>query len=201
MNEEIRIEKNNGKIDIYTPYNSTFVKAIKLIGGARFDGQKRCWVLPEDYIEDVRAILFDVYGCDDQGAPETVDIKVEVYEGLVSGYCKGIDIANRTIAYATGRDSGAKVGRTTMLVEGEIDSGGSKKNWTTEISAGSVFKVKGVLKSMLEKEIDEDGNWIGLPAKITILSENIDVEALKEEKKRLEARLAEIEKTLGKEVA
>ena len=201
MNNELKIMKENGRIEVYTPYNADFVKAIKQIGGARFNGGKKCWMVSADYIEDVREIMTRIYGHSDQTIAETVDVRIEFEDDYQSEYNSDIRIGNQTVCYATGRDSGAKVGVNAVLVDGRMTSGGSAKYWRTCVSNGSVFKIKGVTKSVLEREMDADGNWCidgeKIPAKVTIISTDIDVEALKAEKERLEKRLAEIERLLG----
>jgi len=46
------------------------------------------------------------------------------------------------LASARGRDSGAKVGEGVRLLNGDIDSGGSMRNWTSTIGANSKFKIE-----------------------------------------------------------
>lgn len=46
------------------------------------------------------------------------------------------------VAVASGHDSGAKVGYCTVMISGEINSGGSRKNWYCEVSKGSVFELE-----------------------------------------------------------
>ena len=206
MNKNIRIEKENGRLEIYTPYNREFVDAIKMIGSARWDASKKCWTVTEDYLQDVRDILLDVYGCDDQEVTNTVTVRIE-FEDDFEIRCCGVRIGNQRVAYATGRDSGATVGENAHMLEGKIGSGGSRAQWTTTVEKGSVFEVKDVMKPLLDKDM-ETGRWVVLdgqnnrqviPAKVTILEEKIDKDALKKEKERLEARLAEINELLKEE--
>lgn len=46
------------------------------------------------------------------------------------------------VAVAFGRDSGAKVGYEARMLEGKIDSGGSRANWHCWVAEGSVFEVE-----------------------------------------------------------
>lgn len=191
---EFRIEKTDGgKIAIYTPYDKKFVQTIKRIGSARWNGD--AWTVPEDYIDDVRDIMKDIYGRDDQTAGETVDCEIEFLRDYDEDKAAVI-MFGKTIARAWGRDSGAKVGDDVMLVDGSIGSGGSRANWDTCVYKGAKFIVKNIPKARFEKEKSDYQDEYGIDAKITIVSEKIDKKALLEEKARLEKRLAEIEETL-----
>ena len=54
------------------------------------------------------------------------------------------------IARAFDRDSGAKLGTGVSMIEGDITSGGSRANWTSNVDKGSVFRLQ-VPKKMLDK--------------------------------------------------
>lgn len=68
--DEFAIEHWNGKLQIFTPYDSSFVRAIKRIAGSKWNADERCWEVPEDAIERVRQIMKDVYGHDDTEADD-----------------------------------------------------------------------------------------------------------------------------------
>lgn len=46
------------------------------------------------------------------------------------------------VAVAFNRDSGARVGYNARMISGEIDSGGSRKNWYCIVKEGSVFELE-----------------------------------------------------------
>lgn len=54
----MRIHNNNGKVEIYTPYNKEFVQKIKGIGEARWNG--KCWIINEENLDVARKIMRDV---------------------------------------------------------------------------------------------------------------------------------------------
>ena len=58
----MKIEVMNGKANVYTPYNPDFVKKVKGIGGAKWNGSEKCWEIPETAIEAARAIMCEVFG-------------------------------------------------------------------------------------------------------------------------------------------
>ena len=64
--KNFRIETTGeGTIEVYTPYNETFVKKLKRIGNRQWNNDKKCWILPENTIAEVRKIMNDVYGEND----------------------------------------------------------------------------------------------------------------------------------------
>lgn len=191
---EFRIENcGDGKIAVYTPYDKKFVEAIKNIGSARWNGE--AWTVPIDYTDNVRGIMKDIYGRDDRSTGETVDCEIEFLQSYYVGKA-AVVMFGKTIARAWGRDSGAKVGDDVMLIEGDINSGGSVKNWETRVYAGAKFIVKNVPKARFEKEKSEYQDEYGINTKITVVSKKIDKNALFEEKAKLEKRLAEIKELI-----
>lgn len=63
--DEFAIEHWNGKLQIFTPYDSSFVQAVRKIAGSKWNVDEKCWEVPESAIESVRRIMKDVYGHDD----------------------------------------------------------------------------------------------------------------------------------------
>ena len=44
----IKIEVENGRANIYTPYNPDFVRKIKGVGGSKWNSSEKYWSIPED---------------------------------------------------------------------------------------------------------------------------------------------------------
>lgn len=188
----MKIVVNNGFADIYTPYNADFVDKIKRIGGRRWNGENRCWTVPETEIDTVRQFMVDVYGESDlPDSSEYVDVRITFENDAYSDYRSGIVMFGKTIARAWGRDSGAKVGDDVTIETGVCTSGGSRANWYTAIKADTVIKIRNLPKKALEKGCDYD-------VTIEVIKENgINKEALLAEKEKLVLRLSEIEKLLA----
>lgn len=200
--EGIRVENVGGKVEIYTPYNCDFIDALKAkVGGARWDAAKKCWTAPEEMLDAVRAILKDVYGYTDiEDAGKLYTVRLE------SLYAKAdrapVSAFNKVIARAWGRDSGAVVGDDVIFVEGSPKSGGSRNNWETIIPEGCVIDVLHVPEKALEKFKEELAGETCPDYKIvseTVEEEKKDDQRAKllEEREKLLARLAEINKELG----
>lgn len=187
---EIKVE--NGKANVYTPYNPDFVKKIKGIGGAKWDGSEKCWTVPETAIEVVREIMNDVYGYSDVKENETITLKLTFNE-CVSSACSDVTLFGKVLAHAHGRDSGASVGDDVAYINGGATSGGSAKNWYSIVKEGSIAILSGVNKTVYKKtEMKYD-------ITIEVIENKNNKRSLLEEKERLLKRIAEIEKLLQEE--
>lgn len=127
-------------------YNSTLVSACKQLGG-RWDAEEKVWVF-DDIVEDQVQELDYLYNT------EIVPIEIEA-KGDISVWHNTVDFCGYTIARAYGRDSGAKLGDGVSKIKGGATSGGSMKNWTTEVSEGSVFRLK-VSRPLIEKYLAKE---------------------------------------------
>lgn len=184
-----RIDVESGKAIVTSPYNPEFVKKVKLMGG-KWDAGKRVWKVDEGLIEDVRSVMREVYGRDDRGELSgTCTVVVSFDEGVIR-YRSPVTIFGRVIASAYGRDSGARVGEGCAFLDGRPESGGSMKNWYTVVPDGSRVKITGVPKCLLSESLPDGVSF-------TVVDDEINREALLEEKENLLKRLKEIDRLLG----
>lgn len=136
----ISIETRDGKAYIASPYSSVFVRRIRLMGG-RWDSGSRRWVIPSEALPAARELLMDIFGETDVApAEETVTVVVE-YLHNVSAVRGAVTLGGLTIARASGRDSGARLGPGVAFISGQPRSGGSHMNWMTIIPAGCVVEL------------------------------------------------------------
>lgn len=187
----IKITTIEDRAYLETPYNANFVAAIKRIGGASWDRDRRAWCIPAEAIDQAREIMRRVYGADDRPSAEpSVSVKLtfgrEVYKLRAP-----VTILGKSIASAWGRDSGARVGDDVAFVEGRPQSGGSVKNWCSVVPEGCVVVLHNVPRAALQMELPE-----GVTAEV-MQPATIDRTALEAERERLMARLAEIDQLLA----
>lgn len=187
---DIKFVENDGKLQIFTPYNAEFVKQIKTIGGARWDSKNRCWTVDPDLANSIKEICRNIYGDDGSTPVEKVKIRVTFLIN-VYGHCSAVTRFGKTISRAWGRDSGAVSGDDVAFVTGKPSSGGSVKNWKSVIDAGSVVVITNVPKQLID-DYDRD------EMKVEVIDQSADDKksALIAEKEKLRTRLAEIEKEL-----
>lgn len=192
MDFEITIAK--GAAQIKTPYNADFVSKIRMVGGAKWDAEKRRWIVPETAVPAVREIMRDVYGRDDLIEGETISVRLTFAETL-ERTTTSVIIMGHTISRAYGRDSGANPGDGVSFVQGECFSSGSARNWSSGVKGGSVVIIDKVPIALYEREKDN------LPRGVTCEIVKNDYQKsyfeLKDEKARLLARIAEIDKMLA----
>lgn len=56
MANKFRLKKNISSIDIYTPYNATFVSEVKKLG-SKWNDTDRCWTVSSDKLDEVKALI------------------------------------------------------------------------------------------------------------------------------------------------
>ena len=191
---KIQITVSDSKIQAVSPYNPELPSRAKDLGG-RWNGS--AWVFDARDEQRVRELYRDIYGTDGTDAAELVTIRVTV---LRNDYADktSLFLAGRQIARATGRDSGARLGDGVVVLDGQgFDSGGSRANWTTKVIEGTVFEIRDIPKAAVEVAIKAQAEYSSPYYKIEILEQEksraVDVEALKAERERLVARIAEID--------
>lgn len=182
-----KIEKENEKIRIYTPYNGNFVRSMRKLKGKWVSG---AWEVRADLIEEVRRIMRETYGRDDIPV-KTINIKVRNKERLASDYCEGFEMFGRSICYASGRDSGAKIADGVAFIAGGCTSAGSARNWYTRIEENSEFIIYDVPESALNLD-----NPYKEDIEVEILEAQVNKSDLIKEKEILLKRIAEIDELL-----
>lgn len=190
----IKVVVKDGRAKVFTPFNRDFVAAIKSnIGGRKWDSDERCWTVPEESLPQVRQIMMDVYGETD--LPDTcgsVTVKLTIKQDL-SEYCDGVIRFKKVLALARDRDSGARAGDDVTYLEGEPTSGGSRANWKSIVPEGCVILLRHVPKSVW----DRFGGSEEFDAELVDEGKDVKRKELEEEKARLLARIAEIDKLLA----
>ena len=193
----MKIEISGGKAYIFTPYNAEFVKRIKGIGGAKWNGAERYWTVPAEAVDSARDIMMDVYGETDipDGSEKlklriTALVDIEELRAPVSYFGKNL-------ASASGRDSGARVGDGVILESGTITSSGSMKNWTSMIRRDAVMILTDVPETLYQRDKNATTPWGDTLFSVEVLKNSVDKEKLEAEKAELLARIAEIDRILA----
>ena len=196
------ITKTETAIAVKAPYSSTFPAKARALGG-KWDGA--VWTFDVRDEERVRDLCLAEYGYDGRSAPQLATARLE-FQQTYSRRCAPCTFLGRTLASASGRDSGARIGSNgVVLVAGRVTSGGSRANWETVIRAGTTLLVRDLPAATLAAWIAEaaaetpDYGTIGYCATVTIEPEApvVDRAALAEERARLLARVAEIDAALA----
>lgn len=127
-------DKENFQIRTKTPYNKNFVEKARNLRG-KWDREVEEWVF-DDNIEDyIKKALLECYGTTGEGVVETCNLLIK--EQTLDQKWGSVELFGRSIARAFGRNSGAELCNGIIWLSGEYKSGGSMKNWYTEIEDGT----------------------------------------------------------------
>jgi hypothetical protein len=133
---------DGGRVAVQSPYHAEFVCRSRAMAG-KWDASRRAWIFPVEVLEQVRTLLRDTYGRDNQPT-DTVRLRVNWDALPAEGDMGGVDsivVGGREIARAFGRDSGARIGEDIVVVSGGFGSGGSRKNWRLTCRNNTVFDI------------------------------------------------------------
>lgn len=187
----MKIEVEDKKAYVFTPFNQSFVTAMRSMGGS-WDKSRGAWVIDSDFIEAAREKMRQIYGADDRPV-KTVTVKITAIKEITQR-CGGISIFGRPVAHAFGRDSGAKVDDGIAFIKGSPISDGSVKNWHTTIPEGSVFIIKGVPEDAVKNLIEFNGETMNFDV---LHEDRKGKDELLQEKENLLKRIREIDFALS----
>jgi hypothetical protein len=129
MSQAIQLTVVDDKVKVITPYNADFVQKCRNLRGTFKAG---AWWFDNSIIDYVREAMIAFFGTTGETPYQNCTLLIRDYTEY-SPYSSPCILFGRTIAKAFGRDSGARLGDDVILVSGGINSGGSVKNWRTEI--------------------------------------------------------------------
>lgn len=186
----VQIKRTENHIIIKSPYNSIFVEKARNLAG-KWVALNEAWQFD---IRDEAEVLEVCYFCYGEDGIRYNKCNVQI-TFITATYAdkSALKVLGYPIARAFGRDGGAKVSDGVLIKNGGFDSGGSAKNWTTRVKAGTVIVLRDVSKPLVQAFMDSD-DYEPESMTIEILEEYQDLLA---EKERLLARLAEINVQLG----
>lgn len=145
---------NESELLVNIEYCSHAIRKIKNLGQAKWDSTLIGWRVGSDYEDEIRQILIEYFGTDGSFSEKRVNIELVANQDIQI-LKKPVLFAGKVIAQAFNRDSGARVGENVALIEGQINSGGSSKNWETIVEKGSRFKLMHVNEQLLSFENDK----------------------------------------------
>ena len=189
--EQISFKKQDGKIIVTTYYNRRFASKARNLRG-QWDSVKKAWVFDESVEEYVKQALIDIFGVTGEIQYETCSLLIRDF---TAWEMRGeVELFGRTVARAFGRDSGAKLGDDIIWVSGSYHSGGSVKNWTTEVENGTFeiqnFPLERTKFDDVRKAV-EDG-W----CEIKVNKKKRSREEIESEIAALKSKLSELEEEL-----
>lgn len=192
----ILIDVNGKEIALSAPYHDATTGRARNLGGRWEHG---AWRFAAQDIELVREMCRDLWGADDtDDGAETVRLRCTKPKMTHQG---DLTLCGVQLARAFGRDSGAKLAMDVIVLKGGFSSGGSVKNWYTQVSEGTVFELRNLPRGTAAKirawcrQDNEKASFVVEEDSAKQLKQGL-IEALLEERERLVARLREVEAEL-----
>ncbi|MEP9384567.1 hypothetical protein [Nocardioides sp. KR10-350] len=189
---DIRVYAEGGRVVLASPYHPALPAEAKRLGG-RFDGEKKTWRFDARDEERVRDLAREIYGTDGTES-DLVSVRLTAEQG-----CDEADdmwLFGREIMRRPGRDQSVRLGEGVIRIAGAFLRGGRDAG-TGSVAyprigevGGVVLEVRDVPRSAVEGVTY--GGW-----DIEIVEERVDMDALRAERERLAARIAEIDEILG----
>ena len=134
----VNLTVNNGQVKVQTPYNAEFVTKAKNLGG-KWDTLSKSWIFNESVLDYVKEILLQIYGVTGETTYQTCTLIVKNYSAEIMN--NAVELFGRTIARASGRDTGVSLGESIVWINGKKESGGSTKYWKT-IVENATFEIQ-----------------------------------------------------------
>jgi hypothetical protein len=128
MKQPISLEIIDDKVKVTSPFNEGFVSRCRNFRGTFKNG---VWWFDDSIIDYVREAMLEYFGTTGETPFKTCTLLIKNYNGY--GDKAPVKLFGRTVARAFGRDSGAKLGDDIIFISGEYCSGGSMKNWCTNV--------------------------------------------------------------------
>lgn len=198
--QPLTITIKDGALSVKAPFNGNFNGRAKRLGG-RWDGYTRSWTFDARDEKRVRDLCWDVFGQD--GIRSDLCTIEVVFDAGDSCCCGPLDVCGRTVARASGRDSGATLGDGVVILKGGFSSGGSVKNWATQTRNGATVLIRDfprptALQILEEGKTDPDQRWLTriVEEEAVVVVVN-DREALEAERAALLAHVAELDQQLA----
>lgn len=189
MSQSIQLTIVDDKVKVVTPYNAEFVQRCRNLRGSFKAG---AWWFDDSIIDYVREAMMQYFGTTGEIPFENCTLLVKDFSGNQFG--GPVILFGRTIARAFGRDSGARLGDDIVFISGSYDSGGSVKNWLTDVDNATFeihnFPVPSLDLPDVKKAIEE--GW----CEVKHSKKKRDPEVVKAEIELLKAKIAELEAEL-----
>ncbi len=187
MSQAIQLTIVDDKVKVVSPYNAEFVQKCRNLRGTFKAG---AWWFDDSIIDYVREAMLNFYGTTGEIPYENCTLLITDFSDCEG--CGPVVLFGRTIAKAFGRDSGARLGDDIIFITGTYNSGGSVKNWNTDVRNATFeihnFPVPSLELPEVKKAIEEGWCKVKYPRK------KRDPELMLKEIEELKTRIVELEK-------
>lgn len=177
----IKVIVKEGIIEVLSPYNPEFVSFAHMRGG-KWSKQKEVWMFdPRDEFA-VRSALIDIYGTDDYETCEKVDIRInmDMYSKYDDkAYACGFQLLWRKYP------NKLEIADNVVVIQG----GFANNSKTISYDDNTILEARAMPKESAIKLWKENQDYVEIIG-------GLNIQRLKDEKKDLEKRIAEINETI-----
>lgn len=145
-----KIESENGKIFVTSPYSSEFINGCRRLNG-KWDKERKVWVFDCRLESEVSDYMLDVFGTDSDNY-EKVDVIVDLTNYQENNY---FTFAGIRRLYREYRDYDVKITGCSVISGGFKDRGGSRNNPALAPLDGTKIKIFDVPKDFALKRLNE----------------------------------------------
>lgn len=188
MTTTVSITTDGQTVTLDAPYDAALPPRARELHG-RFDRERKVWTFDARDLERVKTLARDIYGTDGSDADEPpVTLVVDLAKLGVDRWARGVSLVGREVAYRPARDDAVRLGPGVVLLAGVFESsGGSRANPCLGSLSGITVEVRDLARASAEQVMAQH------PGAATLAGgDHVDVQALRAERARLQARLAEI---------
>jgi len=184
---DVKIETYNERVYAFTPYDKAFVARAKTLKG-KWDPAKKAWHFDPRDEDRVRELCVSIFGTagDPGDAADVVTVRIKAADHESPDRRENhITFAGRRVAWRPVRDEPVRLAPNVVVIEGAFPTSGGSQQYP-RVCAGDdvILEVRDIPRVTLK--LEGEGRY-------EIAGETIDVEALREERERLVARIAEID--------
>lgn len=185
----IDITENDNRVHVATPYNPDFAPRAKEIGG-RWNPDTKTWNFDPRDRDRVETILSDLFGYIAHTSGEKVTVRIKAQDHVGTSKRDGWDkvtFAGRIVAQRRSRDAVVDLGSGVVIVDGAFDRSAGSMQYPaiTEGRTNVVLEIRDLPIEALENARDYE------------LVDGDPHAALRAEREKLIARIAEIDALLG----
>lgn len=190
----VSVTSNGTTVTLASPYSENLPPRARALGG-KFDRAEKVWTFDARDEQRVRDLAREIYGTDGSDADEpgvTIRVNVLGVAGKYGAAARTLTLVGHELAYRPARDEDVRLGRGVVVIKGGFTaSGGSMKYPALDDLSGIVIEVRDLSRGTAERALAE------YPEHVSLIGEGLDREALRAERARLAARLAEIDALLS----
>lgn len=143
----LKKDEEKKKIYVYSEYNPEWVSAARKMNG-KWTGNSWSFDIRDE--DDIKNKLTNIFGTYGEKNYKTVDVLLFLDKMFLNE--KSLFMFGRQIYHTWGRDSRVVLGEGVGIMEGDLSSSGSRKNYYVHPDKGTVLRIRDIPAGLIDKE-------------------------------------------------